>query len=450
MKNLNKLIAALAFEICILISGGSVVFAQSEITVGDRIPDFTFQNVYYLGDRISLNIQDSGRLNILDFWGVNCPPCIYALPKLDSIQQEFGDEVQIVLVSSASQRWLDSIYQVRGKHNKAFHNIQQFISVTSDTVLRHLFPHKIIPHYVWIDRRGIVRAITGNNELTRKNIRQMIDDPDFRLPIKSEALSFNTDTALLAQIDKDRIQVLRNSLRYYSVLSEQLPNYVGSQHRLVDDKANNTVRITRSGSMLYLFADALFGFGSAAEPYKSSNFDYGKRVSIELKDSSRYSLSAIIEGKLPRFHYEAVLPWMSEEEVYNHYLSDLERFYGIRGREDKRKVRCFSLVRTTGEDKIAFQGDPRKVRSSRSFIDEAGNYRVVAVSLEIFRKALSSANKDKIHVFENETGYAGLVDLEIRSPLSNIPAVRKELREKYDMDILEREKEIVMMVLTEL
>lgn len=422
-----------------------LVFAQKYLSIGDVIP--RLEDVVARSDNSYKKVKLHGnqKLTILDFWGVNCAPCIAALPKLDSIQREFKEAIQIFLVSSATEKWLDSLYHVRGKETGPLKYISRFASITHDTVFHTLFHYKILPHYVWIDENGTVRAITGNTELTRDNIRQMIDDPHFKLPLKSELLSFTADQPLLPQVIESKI----NKLKFYSALFDQVPNYVGSQRRIVMDTITNTVRISRTGSMLYLFADAIFGFGRGSDPFRSPNFDYGKRVMLELKNSNRYDLKSITGDQPPRFHYELVLPNMSEEKLYLHYLSDLEKYFGLRGQVEKRRLSCYMLVRTSGKDKVKFEGDPWNIRTARSFIDDRNRYRVVAASMEMFRKALSTANREKVHVFVDSTGYDGLIDLTIENPLSNIPAVIKELREKYDLDIVEGTRDIEVMVLRE-
>lgn len=446
MRLVYSITAVLLFKLYALVLGEFSTLAQEALTVGDRIAGLEFSGIRYPDGSMSFEIGRHSKLTILDFWGVNCGPCIASFPKLDSIQKEFGDELEIILVSSATQHWLDSIYQLRVRNVEAFRYLPNFPSVTNDTVLHTLFKHRLQPHYIWIDESGRIRAITGNEEVTRTNIRNMIDSAGFSLPLKSEFLSLNAERALLPQVNRNK----PSALRYYSTMMSQLPNVVGSQYRLVEDTMANTVRITRSGSMLYLYADAIFGFGKGAEPFKSANFDYGKRVIVELKNSSRYDLVAASANRPQRFHYEAVLPKMAEKDVYDFYLSDLKKFFRFDGRKEKRKLRCFSLVRISDNDKVRFQGNPREIKTARSFVNEHGEYRVVAASIEMFRKALSTANQSKAQVFLDETGYDGLVDLSIGSPLSDIEAVRKELREKYDMDILEVERDVETLVLTEL
>ncbi|GAB3832884.1 hypothetical protein GCM10028895_51210 [Pontibacter rugosus] len=44
------------------------------------------------------------------------------------------------------------------------------------------------------------------------------------------------------------------------------------------------------------------------------------------------------------------------------------------------------------------------------------------------------------------TGYAGNVDLDIRAPLSDLPALRRELR-RYNLELVEAEREIDVLVL---
>src|SRR5690606_32124148 len=58
-----------------------------------------------------------------------------------------------------------------------------------DTLLRKLFPHQFIPHEVWIDPHGVVRAITDHLAVTLENVRGMISGKISSLPEKNDVLS---------------------------------------------------------------------------------------------------------------------------------------------------------------------------------------------------------------------------------------------------------------------
>ena len=70
------------------------------LTIGDTVPDITITNVYnYPASTIHLS-DLKGKLVILDFWSTWCGACIEAFPKMEKLQKEFGDQLQVILVNT--------------------------------------------------------------------------------------------------------------------------------------------------------------------------------------------------------------------------------------------------------------------------------------------------------------------------------------------------------------
>ncbi len=66
-------------------------------------PDVTFQDRH--GNNWSLRDQ-RGKVVVLNFWSMTCPPCVQEMPSLESLAQmaeeRFGDNVEVVAVSTDS------------------------------------------------------------------------------------------------------------------------------------------------------------------------------------------------------------------------------------------------------------------------------------------------------------------------------------------------------------
>jgi hypothetical protein len=90
-------------------------------------------------------------------------------PYIDSLQKTFGDQILILQVAYERAEAIAPVVAAMQKV-KPF----QLPGVTSDTVLNHLFPHHSLPHFVWIDRSGTVRAITEEKEVNAANISRML------------------------------------------------------------------------------------------------------------------------------------------------------------------------------------------------------------------------------------------------------------------------------------
>lgn len=422
------------------------------IKIGDQVPDVFIANIHnYKASQARLS-DFKGKLVILDFWGATCSPCLSAFPKMEKLQNKFKDQILVILVNEQTQEKIDSVYRSRKAYSALYRDFPDLPSVTDDTMLSTLFKHRAVPHYVWIDGNRRIRAITGGNEVTSENIQMMLLDELFTLPEKNDFLAFDRRKAILPQVYGS----FPDHLKYYSCLLQYVPGLPGSTSRFIVDTLNNTVRITRTGSILKLYADALSHFRSIGDPLENVLFEFGKRVILEVADSTRFLWK---EGKHKQtkttwqynhwFQYELVLPIVQEEQAYQYYLSDLNKFFKLKGRMEKRVLKCMALVRTSDKDKIRYPSDSLNLNKARTYTDSTGVYHLDGSSLEIFRRAVATANRDKPFVVVDNTGYEGPALLEVHSSLSDIPRLRKELRKKYDLDLIPTEQEVDVMVITE-
>lgn len=165
--------------ICLLLP--AFIHAQKPLSIGDTIP---VQQLQYLKTLPNSPLGAGGI--ILDFFATFCTACIKALPKLDSLQKQFNDQLQIIIVTNESLQKIEAFR----KKNKLFANCQLPV-VTGDTVFKKLFPHISIPHEVWIDNKGIIKAITTGEEVNAANIQTMLAGAPLQLPLKKDWIDFD-------------------------------------------------------------------------------------------------------------------------------------------------------------------------------------------------------------------------------------------------------------------
>ena len=69
-----------------------------DLKIGDQVPDLYIAKIIK-NQKNSAKISDfKDQLLILDFWDTYCSSCIEALPKMDSLQKEFGHQIKILPV----------------------------------------------------------------------------------------------------------------------------------------------------------------------------------------------------------------------------------------------------------------------------------------------------------------------------------------------------------------
>src|SRR3990167_8908954 len=81
----------------------------------ERCPDLKFTELF---NSATTELQLSslkGKIIIFDFWSIHCITCIKAFPKLDSLQKQFNDKIQIIPVSKESKQTIASFFEKRKK-----------------------------------------------------------------------------------------------------------------------------------------------------------------------------------------------------------------------------------------------------------------------------------------------------------------------------------------------
>jgi peroxiredoxin len=156
------------------------------IELDQKVPNYTFTGLLNSEEQ-SLTLSDlKGKTVILEFWAAWCSPCIPAMKKLDSLQTEFGDKLEVIAVSGDSKERLQ----------KFINNTKSGLRMASDTSHQELFKYKTIPHAVVIDKEGIVRAITSPGNISREVLNNLMDKNEISLPVKDD---FYVDTSDVVQ-----------------------------------------------------------------------------------------------------------------------------------------------------------------------------------------------------------------------------------------------------------
>ena len=172
-----------------------------------------------------------------------------------------------------------------------------------------------------------------------------------------------------------------------------------------------------------------------------------KRMILEIKDSSKLMLAyKVVNTEMVWFEenvytYELIVPIADTGRLYHFMLEDLNRYSNYKGQLEKRKVRCFVLVKQSGADKIL----AKSVKAENRLLAEKPYVKNLRLSTVI--TSLNSLVKTPYPIVD-ETNYTGNVDIEFNSPIIDVNSLRKGLQQ-HGLDLIEVERELEMFVISD-
>lgn len=158
--------------------------ARSPLLIGERLPNVTFHNIINHTEHtatLSGFQQDYTKLVLLDFWNTTCIPCIRAFKKLNVLQRQYHDQLQIVLVTSE-----DSVPVKKTIANWEAANGQKLNIpiITKDSLLRRYIRRRYNPHYAWVAPDGVLLAQTSatfvTEDVVAAYLKTMLTDVEHR------------------------------------------------------------------------------------------------------------------------------------------------------------------------------------------------------------------------------------------------------------------------------
>ena len=143
------------------------VFAQKNkpiktLFIESRLPEITFHNVICYPDSVATlsDFQENKtKLVIFDFWFTHCSSCIAQFPKLDSLQNTFDNNIQIVMVAHEPEAVIKAFID---KWERKHHSKFKLPIITGDTILHKLIRHFSESHYAWVTPDNVLVAQTAS------------------------------------------------------------------------------------------------------------------------------------------------------------------------------------------------------------------------------------------------------------------------------------------------
>ena len=420
-----------SMSLAFILVAATTSFAQNKsLKIGDSLPENFWTTPLQIVNHPQKTIDfsdDKNKLILIDFWSTWCSACLINLPKIASLQQKFGNKINIIPVSSQDKAALEKFFSSpNGKKYKSM------MSIYEDKKLHEIFPHAGVPFIIWI-KDGKLLNSTDAGQLTEQTINEVLS---------------GGKSSLQTIIQIDRARPLMLSEDYDRQRNVQLLNYsFFAKGQIPDIGAGGTYRKTALGKIhgrqftnLPLW-DMYYAIGYELFKQQDKTSFTEKRMIIEVKEPEKLMPIEKADGSndgTNLYNYEFIIPEQKSDSLYNYMLEDFNRYSGYTVTLEKRPVKCLVLVRTSTKDKLATKGGEKRSTFPRT----------PSILRNVPLKNMINMLNGEINIkelFIDETGYTGNVDIEV-SGVKDIANLKKELQ-KYDLDLIPEERQILMMII---
>ena len=394
----------------------------SEVHIGQKVPNVAFHNLINFHSSDAKLSDFDGKLLVLDFWDTWCKACLESMPETADLKKEYGDKVQFINITPQSIEIVKSFL----KRNSSVRNLLMTME-PADTICELLFPHKLVPHVVWINQKGVYLGSTSQLDLNREVIDQILKSgsASFSDP-KIDYLTFNPNKNLFQGNNGGIPDVIFKS---------QLTHYQpGLQSIDGNTEEDSTERYYAVNNDLY----SLFCHALSIQPYSLSNAQiiYSDSLSKKL---FKYFKNA--DRKKILFCYELIYPKGEKLKASSIILNDLSRWFGISVAVIPREVDCY-IIKPSGTLKLA-SGDSV---SRNNLSDKNKSFKYIRG--QWMQKLVDFLNDQPgMKPVFDETGYNGKVDLILNKDPANIDELNRCLA-RYGVAIETEKRLINMMVVS--
>lgn len=331
-----KTIKLILFHLMLLLSfRTNAQTGIKSLKVGDTIPALILKNLIGRDKPVNLSSLHQQDLLIINFWATWCPPCVKELSKLDSLVSINHGKLAALSVAYESRAKVTDLLKYRPDIKTSDLNM-----LTDDKVLIQYFKHHVLPHNIWVGKDGVIKYITGGDEINQKNIDAFYNNAKMVEHEKRDIMNFDAYKPFH--------------------LSDSVYNYRSIQTSFID---GITGGITTAGVWHHpteKWLTRVFSHDESIEQLLWSAIDRNSSyqnlfgvMKILTKDSLRFYWPEQCPQTFARskyktredwkpanlYCYELTLPYAEKDTVFFGYmLNDLERMFHIAVMVEKEKI----------------------------------------------------------------------------------------------------------------
>ncbi len=400
------------------------------LLIGAKVPEISFDTVYNTGrGRTTISEMLKKGPLVVCFWRVQCGSCIRLLSSLQSAQSQSDHPVQVLTVSDEPY---DSVARFFNKQRELTGDEFGLPLVSRCPELQQLFPYKAAPYYAWIRQDGKLAYLTDSKAITGVNLNAFSLGESLRIPPEEDELRFNPFKPLfIKDYGGDG-----SSMLWYSVLSKYIKGMPWVSGIATDS--------TRTVGLIYN-APVKAMYQAAFNDFPDNSFWVpDNRTILEVADSDNlvYKRDGLYQTS-NYWCYYLVAPKMPTDSIKIMMQHDMDKYFKLTGRMEKRKMLCWVL----------HAGDTNIIKASGG---ERKNYHDIARFKLILQNVKMSTLLERFiyhllegspYPFVNEIAYSGNISIVMDDIVYNNPVTIQQALKKYKMELILEERKINMLVI---
>ena len=405
--------------------------------IGASFAGFEKKNILYYSQKDLSSDDLDGKFTILDFWNKSCVVCVESFPKTNELRAAYKGRVDIIEVGY-KEPGIESMYE---KFRKKM-NLD--LPMIFDSALYMRFVPDGAPHLVWIDDKGIVKAITSSFDLNEYNLDAFLAGRSFRFNDRSyKATHQPFDRTLPYAFNGNGGEDNLGNILYRSVLLPQttgmpsagwpplrliLPYSPGARIFQGAAPLSSLYRQAYAGDPEWYFGDSLY------------NIFYFHPV-LEIKDKSKFTIDPSTGQGVYLYSITVPASRTTLASIREIMRRDLYDYFGYDVKVEKRirsyyKMTCTEAVR-------------KKLKTKGGRPDWKGDNAGLKMTNMPWNPALvgNLFRTPGLCVIDN-TGIKGNIDIDFPVNLTDFEDEKKALK-AIGIDVVKAEKEFKVIVIRE-
>lgn len=359
-----------------------------------------------------------GKLIILDYWATWCSACIEGFAKVQQLQQQFPDQIKIILVTNENQQKIQTFLTKQQQKGEPV----TLPTIIADTLLAKSFPHQGIPHYVWISKDAKLAATTSTREITYQNVKDLLENK----PSKMEQ-----------KIDMDKEKLLytasylpSHKLQQYSILLKGYLEGLGAG--TTQRKTNNKITgyLISNYSIRSLYEHSFFSLDKYYSP---------RQLKIQVAKPELLEPPAAAANQDEWYRYNSYTldfnaPEDQAQNLNRMIINYLNTYSPYHASIDTIETECLVLYT---------KGSTEKLRFTEGKIRDQLKPEALMINGRKTDMLVTYLNNELYQGYPavDESNYPGKINLTLPLPITNIDSLRKQLQ-VYGLDVKKAKRRI--------